>query len=163
VQWQRGPLAETSMELMKSWVNGVSMDDNIWLVLVFHGVDGVGWEAKPHQELEEYFTYIKEHENRLWVATFGDVTRYMRERMNARVNSRMEGNRIVIDFTHTLDPELYSLPLTLKTYVNPSWTEVSISQNNDTHKMEPQLDENGMYVMYQAVPNEGQIEISDSD
>ncbi|HEY4655818.1 MAG TPA: polysaccharide deacetylase family protein [Cyclobacteriaceae bacterium] len=163
VQWQRGPLAETSMELMKSWVNGVSMDDNIWLVLVFHGVDGVGWEAKPHQELEEYFTYIKEHENRLWVATFGDVTRYMRERMNARVNSRMEGNRIVIDFTHTLDPELYSLPLTLKTYVNPSWTEVSISQNNDTRKMEPQLDENGMYVMYQAVPNQGQIEISDLD
>jgi hypothetical protein len=75
----------------------------------------------------------------------------------------MEGNRIVIDLTHTLDPELYSLPLTLKTYVNPSWTEVSISQNNDTRKMEPQLDENGMYVMYQAVPNQGQIEISDLD
>jgi peptidoglycan/xylan/chitin deacetylase (PgdA/CDA1 family) len=38
VRWQRGPLTETPMELMKSWVDKTAAQGNIWLVLVFHGV-----------------------------------------------------------------------------------------------------------------------------
>ena len=87
VQWQRGPLTATPMELMKSWIDTLVVHDNIWLVLVFHGVDGIGWEAKPKEELEEYFQYIKEREDHLWVATFKDVTRYIRERMDGKVHT----------------------------------------------------------------------------
>ena len=85
IQWQRGPLQKTSVELMKSWVDTLLVHNNVWLVLTFHGVDGIGWEAKPHEELAEYFKYMKEREASLWIATFGDVTKYMRERMSAKV------------------------------------------------------------------------------
>jgi hypothetical protein len=30
VRWQRGPPTETSMELMKSWVDKTAAQDNIW-------------------------------------------------------------------------------------------------------------------------------------
>jgi hypothetical protein len=43
----------------KSWVDTVEAHDNNWLVLVFHGVDGIGWEALPGSLLQEYFSYIK--------------------------------------------------------------------------------------------------------
>ena len=33
-------------------------------------------------ELKEYFGYIKSQEDKLWVATFQDVAKYMRERMH---------------------------------------------------------------------------------
>lgn len=59
VQWQRGPLSDTPMELMKSWVDTLLVHDNIWLTLVFHGVDDIGWQGIPYQELATYFEYIK--------------------------------------------------------------------------------------------------------
>src|SRR4030095_9495543 len=79
VRWQRGPLTETPMTLMKSWIDTAEAHDNIWLVLVFHGVDGVGWKPKTGAELKEYFGYIKSKEDKIWVATFQDVAKYMRE------------------------------------------------------------------------------------
>jgi len=38
IQWQRGVLTATPMSLMKSWVDTIARHNNIWLVLVFHGI-----------------------------------------------------------------------------------------------------------------------------
>jgi hypothetical protein len=70
-----GPLTETPMELMKSWVDKTAAQGNIWLVLVFHGVNGVGWKPKTGAESKDYFGYINSKKHSLWVATFQDVTK----------------------------------------------------------------------------------------
>ncbi|MDV3310615.1 MAG: polysaccharide deacetylase family protein [Cyclobacteriaceae bacterium] len=160
VQWQRGPLADTPMELMKSWIDRVVQNNNVWLVLVFHGVDGVGWEAKPHEELDEYFSYMKDHEDRLWVDTFGNVTRYMRERMYGKVESEVKSDAITVTLTHGLDREMYSLPLTLKTYIDDDWDTVLVRQGAEEKTLTPDKDARGSYVQYQAIPNGGPIAIS---
>ncbi|MDH5475951.1 MAG: polysaccharide deacetylase family protein, partial [Cyclobacteriaceae bacterium] len=103
VQWQRGPLSDVSMEKMKSWVDTCAVHDNIWLVLVFHGVDGIGWEPKTAEELDEYFSYMKEKEDHLWIATFADVTKYIRERKNAIVSKAINNNRIEVAISSDLD------------------------------------------------------------
>jgi peptidoglycan/xylan/chitin deacetylase (PgdA/CDA1 family) len=159
VQWQRGPLSDTPMDLMKSWIDTVVQNDNVWLVLVFHGVDGVGWEANPHEELDEYFSYIKQHEDRLWVDTFGNVTRYMRERMNGKVEWTVDDNAITVTLTHTLDPEMYNLPVTLKTYVDDDWETITFQQGQEQKQLTPEEDARGMYVQYHAIPNGGPITI----
>lgn len=123
------------------------------------GVDGVGWEAKPHEELDEYFSYIKDYEDRLWVDTFGNVTRYMRERMNGNVQTRVGDGSITIELTHILDPEMYSLPLTLRTYVDNDWRRVVVHQGTQEMQLVPDKDARGTYVQYQAVPNGGTITI----
>ncbi len=124
VQWQRGPLSKTPMGLMKSWVDTLLTHNNVWLVLTFHGVDGIGWEAKKHEELATYFRYMKEREDRLWVATFKDVTQYIRERMNSKVTVTGRDEKITLNLTHSLDKSLYKFPLTLRTYVPSGWNEV---------------------------------------
>jgi peptidoglycan/xylan/chitin deacetylase (PgdA/CDA1 family) len=151
VQWQRGAVKKTSLPLMKSWVDTVEAHDNNWLVLVFHGVDGKGWEALPGSLLQEYFSYIKQHENNSWVATFGDVTKYMRERMNANVDSKMDGNKISVDLTHSLDRSMYDQPLTLRTSVPASWRKVTVKQGN----MVQQVTAKNGAVVYDLMPNEG--------
>lgn len=162
VQWQRGPLSDTPMALMKSWIDTVVQNDNVWLVLVFHGVDGVGWEANPHEELEEYFNYIKKNEDRLWVETFGNVTRYMRERMHTKIRKKVDGQVIMLELVHDLDPEMYRLPLTLKTYVGKEWKAATFRQGSDTKRLTPHIDAKGMYVTYRAMPNASPIEISEA-
>lgn len=153
VQWQRGPLSKTPMSLMKSWVDTVTNHNNIWLVLVFHGVDSIGWEPINHTELDTYFTYIKNREDKLWVATFGDVTKYIRERMNTKAEEVKGSNKISISLKNSLGKSKNDVLLTLKTYLLPEWSTVSIKQGNQTQPAKILEDNKGKYVIYQAMPN----------
>jgi len=157
VQWQRGVLTATPMGQMKGWVDTIAGRDNIWLVLVFHGVDGIGWEPKTGAELEEYFRYIKSLENRVWVATFQDVTKYMRERMGGRVTTIRKGKAIEVELRHDLATGAYDLPLTLRTDVPSGWPSVEVRQGNRTAIVKPVRDERGSYALYQSVPNAGPV------
>jgi peptidoglycan/xylan/chitin deacetylase (PgdA/CDA1 family) len=160
VQWQRGVLTATPMSLMKSWVDTITGHDNIWLVLVFHGLDGIGWEPKTGAELKEFLGYIKSLEKRIWVATFQDVTKYMRERMRGRVTASWRGRMIEVDLRHDLPADLYDLPLTLRTYVPAGWQAVEAKQGSRTVRAATTRDEQGRYVLYQAVPNSGLVSLA---
>lgn len=159
VQWQRGPLSKTPVSLMKSWVDTSLAHDNIWLVLVFHGIDHIGWEPTSHEKLKKYFQYIKKHENSIWVAPFGEVARYVRERMGAMVDGRSSDNKITVKLTESLDKKMYNEPLTLKTYVPTGWNKVEVRTPGSSKEFQTQKDQNGTFVLYQALPDGGNIEI----
>jgi peptidoglycan/xylan/chitin deacetylase (PgdA/CDA1 family) len=160
VQWQRECNTRAPMPLMKSWVDTAAMRRDTWLVLVIHGVDGLGYEARPSTLLDEYFQYIKNKEDKIWVATFGDVTRYMREREAARVDEKNEGRKLVVTLTHPLDKSMYYIPLTLKTYVPAGWKQASVKQGKHLQKIAVTTDGGSASVQYQAYPNEGVISIT---
>jgi len=162
VQWQRGPLHKTTLALMKSWVDTTYANKDMWLVLVFHGIDSLGWEPTPIPKLEEYFTYIKDKEDKLWITTFGDATKYIREREHASVNTSEKEGKISVSLNHSLDKKIYDLPLTLKTYVPETWTKVTVIQGINTKTMDVQHDEKGAYVLYQAEPNNADLLLSGS-
>lgn len=160
VQWQRGATTKTPMPLMKSWIDTTAVKDNIWLVLVIHGVDGIGWEALTSQALDEYFQYMKSKEKDLWIATFADATKYIRERMNAEIQTRDSKNSISVSLTHKLDKSMYDIPLTLKTYVPAGWKQIQVKQGKQNNHVKVQKDEKGSFVLYRAVPNSDQIVLS---
>lgn len=162
VQWQRGATTKTPLPLMKTWIDTVATNDNNWLVLVFHGVDGIGWESLTSDDLKEYFGYIKAKDDNLWVATFGDVTKYMRQRMSANVQTSKKKDDIFVELTHSLDNSIYNIPLTLKSYVAPDWEQVSVTQDGEEKLLTPQRDGKGSYILYQANPNSTPIKLSKS-
>jgi peptidoglycan/xylan/chitin deacetylase (PgdA/CDA1 family) len=166
VQWQRGALTNTSMDRMKSWVDTSIDRDNIWLVLVFHGVNSIGWEPKTGDELEEYFNYIKEKEKQLWIATFADVSKYIKERMNAIISSKINDDLIEINISSHLNSKIYNIPLTVKTYVPESWKTIRIKYRNANKNsiiLKPLQDELGNYILYDVLPYGDNILISDSN
>ena len=159
VQWQRGPLTNTGLDEMKEWIDTCLVNDNIWLVLVFHGIDGIGWEPKTGKELEDYFKYIDDREEQIWVATFADVTKYIRERKSAKIESEMIGKRINVKISSNLDPFVYNVPVTLKTYIPKNWKNISINKDQIIHEV--QTDEKGNYVNYSVLINESKIIIEE--
>ena len=154
VQWQRGPISKTSVEEMTGWVDK-SLATGTWLVLVIHGVEGIGWEPIPATRLREYFDYMKSHESRLWVATFKDAAKYARERMATRVTTKRAGEVIEVAVTHSLNAKLYDLPLTARTAVPAEWTTVEVQQANATRTVGVQRDQGSAYVLYRVTPNAG--------
>lgn len=153
VQYQRGATTKTPLPLMKAWVDTTMNRHDTWLVLTHHGVEGIGWEALPATELREYFTYIKEHDDKLWIATFGDVTKYMRERKSANVIMGNENGLLVIRVTTPLNKQFYTLPLTLKTYLPQGWNKVTATQDGKTQTLKTLANSEGTYVLYQVKPN----------
>lgn len=162
VRWQRGPLTETPMSLMKSWVDKTDEQDNVWLVLVFHGVDGIGWKPKTGAELKDYFGYIHTKIERLWVATFQDVAKYIRERGHSTVASYKDGSIISVVLRSDLADLSYDLPLTLKTSVPPTWTQVEVRQGEQTKRVAVLHAKDEYYVLYQAAPNGEVVTLSDA-
>jgi peptidoglycan/xylan/chitin deacetylase (PgdA/CDA1 family) len=154
VQWQRGPITKTTVEEMKRWVD-TSLATGTWLVLVIHGVEGIGYQPIPAAHLREYFDYMKANENRLWVATFRDAARYARERMASNVATTQAGATIEVTVTHSLDPKLYALPLTARTTVPSSWTSAEIRQGSTARTVPVQRDGTAAFVMYRITPNAG--------
>lgn len=157
VQWQRGILTRHSFEDMKSWIDTTLNHDNIWLVLVIHGVENLGWEPKTREELKEYFSFMKTTENDLWIETFRDVTKYVRARKNTKVESSIDNNTITITLNSELDPMVYSVPLTIKTYLPKDWTE---AKNSDQTNLEIMKDANGSYVLLSMTLSESTTTIS---
>ena len=79
-------LARTTMDMMKIWLGGLfPIGHGIWLVLVFHFFQGIGWEALTAETVRTYLDYIKEHQGHMWIATVQDGAKYARERVNSTV------------------------------------------------------------------------------
>jgi hypothetical protein len=149
------------MALMKSWVDKTAEQDNLWLVLVFHGVDGIGWKPKTGAELKDYFGYINSKTGALWVATFQDVGKYIRERRHATVSSFQDGNAISIVLRSDLSDMSYDLPLTLKTSVPKSWRQVRVQQGERNTHIAVVEAKDDHYALYQAVPNAEVVTLSE--
>jgi peptidoglycan/xylan/chitin deacetylase (PgdA/CDA1 family) len=154
VQWQRGPITKTSVEEMTGWVDK-SVATGTWLVLVIHGVEGIGYQPIPSAHLRAYFDYMKANEQRLWVATFRDAGKYARERMASTVTTKQSGDALEVTVNHSLDPKLYGLPLTARTTVPAQWTAALVRQGRTTATVPVQRDTSNSYVQYRIVPNAG--------
>jgi peptidoglycan/xylan/chitin deacetylase (PgdA/CDA1 family) len=162
VQWQRECNTHAPLSLMKSWVDTTVARRDTWLVLVIHGVDGLGYEALSDTLLKNYFHYIKARDNNLWIATFGEVAKYMREREASIVDNKIGKGGMEVTLTHSLDKSMYFIPLTLKTYVSPDWKIVHIRQGKQTSSATVQADAAGSYIIYRAEPNKGKITLTNT-
>jgi peptidoglycan/xylan/chitin deacetylase (PgdA/CDA1 family) len=159
VQWQRGPLANTPVAEMEGWID-TAIGNNAWLLLVFHGVEGVGWEALAKESLARYFDYIKARDDRLWTATYQDAFKYVRERMSAKMEFIANSDSVVIFLSHGLDSRIYDLPLTLKTVVPAGWKTAELQQGATKTSLPVQREGDNAFVQYRALANAAKIVIS---
>jgi len=94
------------------------------------------------------------------VATFQDVTKYMRERMHSQVVSYGDGDVISVVLRSDLTDMSYDLPLTLKTYVPKEWNTVKLQQGERTKRVAVVHVKDEGYVLYQAVPGAEGVRLS---
>jgi len=152
IQWQRGPLSGTPYSEMTSWID-TSIHYNIWLVLVFHGIEGIGWEALSTETVQEYFNYIESKEEDIWVATFQDAYKYIRERMNSVVYETVDEGAMAVEVSNELDKKIYDIPLTLKTKIPEDWEKVQFQKGNTLKVINSITEGEHRYVIYDVIPD----------
>src|SRR5262245_39306194 len=159
LEWERGPVTATTVEEMTGWVD-TSMKTGAWLVLVIQGVEGVGYQPLPAANVKALFDDINTKSDRVWVATYQDGAKYIRERMKARITSVQVGQAIDVTITHPLDTKVYDVPLTARTTVPPEWTAGQVTQGQNTTNATVQKGAGGSYAQYHVNPNAGVVRVA---
>jgi peptidoglycan/xylan/chitin deacetylase (PgdA/CDA1 family) len=138
---------------------------NGWCVYLIHGIDSDGgWSPTSSDELRGSLEYLDENRDTFWVATFLNVVLYIMERNAVSVTETVIlDSSITVQITDTLDNEIYNYPVTIRRQLPESWVSAVVRQNGQTIGARV-VEENGVrYIQFDAVPDGGDVLITESD
>ncbi len=136
-----------------------------WSVYLIHGIDGDGgYSSLGSSELRGSLEYLDENRERFWVATFGNVVRYIRERNNISVNEAENGSdTISLEVTDTLDNTIYDHPVTLRRRLPAGWGDATVTQNGDSVEYRRVVLGSEFFIEFDVVTDAGTIMIIKAD
>ncbi|MFZ5942207.1 MAG: polysaccharide deacetylase family protein [Bacteroidota bacterium] len=131
-------------------------DKKGWLVYLLHGIDNDGgYSPLSSDTLRASLAFLKQNQDKYWVSTFADASRYIRERDCASLEE-MTRNRSCISLMlkDTLaNEEWYNYPLTIRYRLPAGWKKASIYCGSA--RLESKIvEEKGLrYIQFDAVPD----------
>ncbi|WP_337871750.1 polysaccharide deacetylase family protein [Ignavibacterium sp.] len=147
-----------------------SIDQNRWAIMMVHEVvpftelvdlvNQGNYEPISNEWFTEFCTWLKNKSDsmQLWVATIGEVTKYIRERQNYNYNIvELTDSTILLNLTDNLDDEIYNYPLSCFIKVPNDWQAVQFSQNNITKTLFTVSTDSGNYVLAKIIPDGGKV------
>jgi len=145
VQWFYNKTSQTDA-IRCAWIDDAVRNKG-WLIILAHRiVDDPGDDEYrlKKSNAETFFRYAAPYieSGDLWAASFGDATKYIRERQNTTVARRIENGVVYVDLKlgtttgdgKTLDPNVFDYPLTVKVRVPSSWKSARYEMNGETVK-----------------------------
>lgn len=136
---------------------------NSWVVFCNHGIDndGHGWANTSISEMKTHLDYLDKNRSKVWVETFGNVARYIHERDAAKVAVKSStSSSYTITVTDNLADSIFNFPLSIRTEMPSNWTTVAVKQGTKAMDDTIVTVSSKKYVMFQAVPNAGDVVIS---
>ena len=153
---------ETSVR--KGWIDAAVQNGN-WLIIMCHGIKGEGASDAGDlttTEAEAFFshasTYVKSGD--LWCATFGEATKYLREKQNTTVTERYDKDNNVVYVDMKIDrtaadgmvltESIFNYPLSVEVRVPSHWQNVRVGDATTYTPVE--VRENGRFVTVELIP-----------
>lgn len=117
--------------------------------------DDGAYQTILYDDAYSHLSYIKEQEDEIWIATFTDAIKYIREKQNAIIVRKIQ-NKDFIVFTVKLDSTLpkkvFDSPLTVKVQLPVEWYDYnSVFANGENCEILGDLEK---YVIVNCLPFE---------
>ncbi|MBP5349821.1 MAG: hypothetical protein J6Z13_05685 [Clostridia bacterium] len=152
----------------KKWLDETVRDGN-WLIVMCHGITSTGGDIKQSLA-DQFFAYAGQYvkSGKLWSATFGDATKYVRERQNTTVSERYEDGAVYVDMKiirttgdgKYLGATVFNYPLTVEVRVPANWTSVSYEDGGNTETASVYTRDGAKYAMVNLTPGEDGVVVS---
>ena len=132
---------------------------NGWCVYLLHGIDSDGgYSPLSSDTLRAGLAYLKANPDKFWVASFGTVAKYIRERNAASLSEiHATNDTITVLESDTLDPALYNCPLTIRRALPQGWSSAYVVQKSDTIASQIVQVDSNRYLMFDILPDNGVI------
>ncbi|MGO9481726.1 MAG: T9SS type A sorting domain-containing protein [Candidatus Kryptoniota bacterium] len=139
---------------------------NGWCAYLMHAIIGPngpepnGYSPISPDTILATLQFLHANPNKFWVAPFGTVARYIKERNSVSVSEiSNQGDSIVVQLTDNLDSAFYNIPLTIRRPLPDEWDSAIVCQNGDTISSTLVKIDTVQYVMFDAAPDTGNITI----
>lgn len=145
---------------MNSFAESATTGNGSWAVEMHHGIgaDSHGWATTNLDEVKKHLEYLDTKRSTIWVETFGNVARYIKERDAAKITATSPDDKTIkITLTDNLTDSIYNYPLSLRCEMPSGWTNPTVTQNSKTMKSSVVTVNSKSYLMFQAVPDIGEI------
>jgi LPXTG-site transpeptidase (sortase) family protein len=155
-----GSMVGDNADINDPWFNGWldnAVRRHAWFTILFHGIpdaDAFGSILDHVQGRHDY-----------WIDTFGNIVRYMKERLNSTVQVITETNseiRLQIVMDASLPTSIYNVPLTIRSTVPVFWAQVIVRQGSSIQTFTPVVEGGEKVVYYNALPNGRDIILLDT-
>jgi peptidoglycan/xylan/chitin deacetylase (PgdA/CDA1 family) len=157
-----------------SWADDVpatSLNNNVesaiskkaWTIYLIHGIDAGGYTPVKSSMLKEHFDFLRTKESQIWIASFADVARYIRERQTLTLKQvRSTKDSVVLKATISLPNTPYNVPLSFQRPLPDGWNTCFAFQNGHALKDSLLTANSKRMVMFNAVPDGSDIVLSSS-
>ena len=156
----------------KKWLDE-TVRNGYWMIGMCHGINGSGASTSGDlttENAEALFKYASNYieSGELWAATFGEATKYIRERQNTTVSERYEENIVYVDMTinrktadgKILDEEVFNYPLTVEVRVPDTWKNVRYTDGGE-QKFAPVYTRDGAsFAMVNLTPGKNGVTVT---
>lgn len=107
----------------------------------------------------------------LWVASFSDATKYIRERQNSTVSQYSTADGMFVEVTmadktargQALSSDVFDMPLTVKVEIPEGWASVRLRQNGKETIVSSFTEGSKTYAYAEIVPNSGRVSITNAE
>lgn len=149
-------------------LNGIAdqaASQNQWGVYLLHGMAPVASGESDYSQtspdaLKGCLAYLDKNRSKVWVETFGNVARYIKERDAASVKEKEStAEKIVVEVTDNLADSIYNFPLSIRRPLPDGWETAYVSQKEKAVDDTIITDGSKKYIMFKAVPNGGDVVI----
>ncbi len=128
-------------------------------VFLIHAIDDdSGYSPLLSSELRKELEYLKNINDKVWVAAFRDIVIYIRERNSVSIIETSNRNNIItLNVDDGLDKSIYNYPLTIRRKLPKNYNGASVSQNGKEVKSSIVNIDSAGYVMFDVVPDNGDV------
>jgi peptidoglycan/xylan/chitin deacetylase (PgdA/CDA1 family) len=150
-----------SVETAKKIIN-LAVEKHIWIIAECHTIGSEVHTFKPitRKFLRSHLSYIRNNQDKVWVDTFINVYKYLAEKKETKIQIERKGkNRLVFRLVNSLDPNIFSFPLTIVIDISPFRAKsVWASQGRESRHIEAGIHEEKIYV--NAIPGQGPVSVT---
>lgn len=135
-----------------------------WGVFLFHAInnDG-GYSPVESTLLDSHLSYVSNNIGNYWVATFGEVVKYIKERNAASLTETViSADSLQAVVADNLDNTIYTAPLTVRRAMPAGWTGARVYLGNTLINSTTSVVNNITYVVFNVTPDKGTIYIANT-
>ena len=140
-----------------------------WYIPITHRVGDVEETDLTYAMADKMFAYIAglRDEGKVWVTTYSEAVKYVRERQNSTARAYIEGGSIYVEVSMTdvtadglaLDADVFNTPLTVRVEVPSEYGTIYYTTAEREYVAEPFSDGSKNYVYVNVAPNSGPVEL----
>jgi oligosaccharide reducing-end xylanase len=138
-----------------------------WNVYLLHGMSPVNqgesnYSQTSPQALQGCLEYLDKNRDKVWVETFGNVARYIKERNAAIVKEKSSSEeKIIVTVTDNLPDTIFNFPLSIRRPMPDKWETAFATQSGKEIEDSIVTVDGKKYLVFKPVPDGGEIILSE--